>query len=46
MRGTNRDGLNRHSDDVGSKLATERAPAISGFAGSTGKFLAVVRRAL
>ncbi len=46
MHDTNRDGLDRHSDDVGSKVATERLPAISGLAGSTHKFLAVARRAL
>ena len=43
---TNRGGLDRHSDNGGSKVATERTPAISGLAGSTRKFLAVLRRAL
>jgi hypothetical protein len=46
MHDRNRGGLNRHSDDVGSKVATERPPPISGLVGSTGNFLAVVRRAL
>ena len=46
MHDTNRGGLDRHSDNGGSKVATERTPAISGLAGSTRKFLAVVRRAL
>jgi hypothetical protein len=46
MHDTKRDGLDRHSDNVGSKVATERPPAISGLAGSTREFLAVVRRAL
>jgi hypothetical protein len=46
MLNTNRDGRNRNLDDLGSKVATQRPPAISGFAGSTRKFLAVVRRAL
>ena len=39
-------GLDRHLDNAGSKVATERAPAISGLAGSNRKFLAIVRRAL
>jgi hypothetical protein len=46
MLDTNRGGPDRHSDNVGSKVAIERPPAISGLAGSTRKFLAVVRRAL
>jgi hypothetical protein len=46
MHDTNRDGRDRHSDNVGSKVAMERPPVISGLAGPTGKFLAVVRRAL
>jgi hypothetical protein len=41
-----RSGLDRHSDNGGSKVATERTPAISGLAGFTRKFLAVVKRAL
>jgi hypothetical protein len=40
-----RGGLDRHSDNGGSKVATERTPAIYGLAGSARKFLAVVRRA-
>jgi len=39
-------GLDRHSDKGGSRVATERRPGISGVAGSTRKFLAVVRRVL
>jgi hypothetical protein len=46
MHDTNRGGLDRHADNGGSKVATERPPAISGLAGSTRKFPAVVRRAL
>jgi hypothetical protein len=46
MHDTNRDGLERHSDNVGSKVARERPPAIPGLAESTRKFLAVARRAL
>jgi hypothetical protein len=46
MHDTNRGGLDRHSDNGGSKVATERTPAISGLAGPTRRFLAVVRRAL
>ena len=39
-------GLDRHSDNGGSKVATERRPAISGLAGPSRKFPAVVRRVL
>jgi hypothetical protein len=46
MHDTNRGGLDRRSDNDGSKVATERPPVISGLAGSTRKFLVVVRRAL
>jgi hypothetical protein len=46
MYDTNRAGLDRHSDNGGSKVATKKHPAISGLAGSTRKFLTVVRRAL
>jgi hypothetical protein len=46
MHDTNRGGLDRHSDNSGSKVAIERPPAIFGLAGSTRKFLAAVRRAL
>jgi hypothetical protein len=46
MHDTNRGGLDRHSVNGGSKVATERTPQISDLAGSTRKFLAVVRRAL
>ena len=46
MFNANRDGLDRHSDDVGKKVATERPRAISAHAGSIRKLLAVVRRAL
>jgi hypothetical protein len=46
MFNANRDGQDRHSDDVGSKAAKEKPPSISGLAGSNGKLLAVLRRAL
>jgi len=46
MYDTSRGGLDRHWDNGGSKVATERTPVISGLTGSTRKFLAVVRRAL
>ena len=46
MHDTNCNGLDRHSDNGGSKVATERAPAISGLAGFARKFLAEVRTAL
>ncbi len=46
MHDTNRGGLDRHSDNGGSKVATERTSAISGRIGSSPNFLAVVRRAL
>ena len=44
MLNTNRVGLNRHSDNAGSKLAMERNPAISGLIGSSPNFLAVVEQ--
>jgi hypothetical protein len=44
MHDTSRDGLDRHSDDVGSKVAIARSRAISGLAGFTRRFLAVGRR--
>jgi hypothetical protein len=46
MRDTNRGGLDRQSDNDGSKVATERIPAISGLTGSTRNFLTVVRGTL
>jgi hypothetical protein len=46
MFSANRDGPDRHSDDVKKKVATERSMAISGPAGSTRKFLAAVRGTL
>ena len=46
MLNTNYGGLDRHSDNGGSKVVMERTPPISGLIGSTRKFLAVVRRAL
>ena len=45
MHDTNRGGLGRHSDN-GGRVATERTPAISGLAGSTRRFLSVLRRIL
>ena len=44
MRDANRGGLVRHSDNGGSKVATERTPAISGLIGSSANFLAVVEQ--
>jgi hypothetical protein len=46
MHDTHRGGLVHHSDNRGSKVATERTPAISGTAGSTRKLPAVFRGAL
>ena len=46
MHDTNRGGRDRHSDNGGSKVTTERTLAISGLAGSTRKFVAVDRRTL
>ncbi len=45
MHDSNRGGLDRHSDNGGLKVASERTSAIPGLAGSARKFLAVVRRA-
>ena len=44
MHDTSRGGLDRHSDNRWSNVATESSPAISGLA--TRKFLTAVRRAL
>src|SRR5277367_2061024 len=44
MLNTNRGGLGRHSDNSGSRVATDRAPAISGFIGSSPNFLEVVEQ--
>jgi transcriptional regulator with GAF, ATPase, and Fis domain len=44
MHDTNRGGLDRHSDNGGSKVATERTPAISGLIGSSPNFLALVEQ--
>ena len=41
MHDTNRSGLDRHSDNGGTKVATERIPAISGLIGSSPNFLAL-----
>ena len=46
MHDTNRDGLDRHPDDPGSKLAVGSPPAISVLVVSTRKCPAVVRRVL
>ena len=46
MFNANRDGLDRHLDNAGPKVAIESPTAISGLAESTGKFLALVRSAL
>jgi hypothetical protein len=42
MHDTNRGGLDRHSDNGGAKVATERTPAISGLVASSPNFLAWV----
>lgn len=42
MFNANRDGLDRHWDNAGSKVVTDRTPAISGLIGSSPNFLAVV----
>ena len=44
MFNANRDGLDRHSDNGGSKVAMKRAPVISGLIGSSPNFLAVVEQ--
>jgi transcriptional regulator with GAF, ATPase, and Fis domain len=44
MHDTNRGGLNRHSDNGGSKVATARTPAISGLIGSSPNFLMAVQQ--
>jgi hypothetical protein len=44
MHDTNRGGLDRHSDNGGSEVATERTPAISGHIGSSPNLLAVVEQ--
>jgi hypothetical protein len=44
MHDTNRGGLDRHSDNAGTKVLTERTPAISGLIGSSPNFLAVVEQ--
>ena len=46
MLNTNYSGLDRHSDNSGSKVVMERTPASSGLIGSTRKVLAVVRGTL
>jgi len=44
MLNTNRDYLDRHSDNAGLKVDTDRAPAISGLIGSSPNFLEVVEQ--
>ncbi len=44
MFNANRDGLDRHLDNAGSKVVTDRTPAISGLIGSSPNFLAVVEQ--
>jgi formate hydrogenlyase transcriptional activator len=44
MHDTNRGGLDRHSDNGGSRVASERAPANSGLIGSSPNFLEVVEQ--
>jgi hypothetical protein len=42
MHNTNRGGLDRRSDNGGSKVATERTPAIAGLIGFCSNFLDVM----
>jgi transcriptional regulator with GAF, ATPase, and Fis domain len=44
MFNANRGGLDRHLDNGGPKMATERTPAISGLIGSSPKFLTAVEQ--
>ena len=44
MFSVNRNGLDRHLDNGGSKVVMERTPAISGLIGSSPNFLAVVEQ--
>jgi hypothetical protein len=44
MHDTNRGGLDRRSDNDGSKVAAERTPAISGLIGSRPNFLTAVEQ--
>ena len=44
MFNANLDGLDRHLDNAGSKVVTDRSPAISGLIGSSPNFLAVVEQ--
>ena len=44
MLNTNRGGLDRHSDNAGSKVVTDRTPATSGLIGSSPNFLEVVEQ--
>src|SRR5277367_1675619 len=44
MHDTNPGGLDRHSDNGGSKVATERTLAIAGLIGASPNFVAVVEQ--
>jgi formate hydrogenlyase transcriptional activator len=44
MFNLNHDGLDRHLDNAGPKVATERTPAISGLIGSSPNFLTAVEQ--
>src|SRR6266699_137960 len=44
MHDTNRGSLDGHSDNGGSRVATDRTPAISGFIGSSPNFLTTVEQ--
>src|SRR6266481_7240472 len=44
MFNANRDGLDRHLDNAGSKVVTDRTSAISGLIGSSPNFLAAVEQ--
>src|SRR3984893_11114074 len=44
MFNANRDGLDRHLDNAGPKVAKERTPAISGLIGSSPNFLTAVEQ--
>jgi hypothetical protein len=43
---TTRCGMDLHSENVRSTVATENPPVISGLVGATGGYRAVVRKAL
>src|SRR3954471_13334819 len=44
MHNSNRGGLDRHSDNAGLNVGTDRSPAVSGLIGSSPNFLDVVEQ--